>query len=208
MMKKKILAATCAAVALQLGSALPVTPWEAACAPSPVLAVPVAEAAASWHEDIEEATKDDTMAFGIYIGKPLQTFIDDFTSKGWQRNNNYGKTIAFQKDRGAYLIAVVVHPHENNKNLVGNYDIRFHIKDRNTADEMYMMAEKNFSYNFGRPNVKRGNDNRVWFINDTFSLLIEYNEYDPRMSLVKNFPYEVVVKRQTGDFKRFFQAKQ
>lgn len=213
-MKKKIMAVTCALAALYAPCALPAFAPES-CAPALVSVAKAAasvdtadEASPSWLPDIDEATIDDTMAFGVYIGKPLQTYMDDFKRKGWKINNSYSTAIAFQKDKGDYLIAVAVYPHENNKNLAGNYSVRFHVKDRNTADEMYMRAEKNFSYNFGRPSIKRGTNNRTWFISDTFSLLVEYNEYDARMPLVQKFPFEIVVKRQTGDFKRFFQARQ
>ena len=209
MQKKKIMAITGVALALYVGSVLPVGTGDAYNAPVTPW-VQTAAAAASeeaWREDINEATRDDTMAFGVYIGKPLQQFIDDFQSKGWKKTDNYGGPFGFQKKKGDYMIAVAVYPHGENKNLVGNYSVRFHIKDQDTADSMYMMAEKNFAYNFGRPSVKKGNNNMTWFLNDTFSLIVEYNEYDARMPLVKDFPYEIVIKRQMGDFKSFFQAK-
>lgn len=210
--KKKIMSAIGAGLALYVGSALPASFGDVADNPAvAAVQISVAEAAEpSWKEDIDEATRDDTMALGVYIGKPMKAFMDEFKSKGWKEQHTYGegKAIAFQKNKGDYLIAVAAYPYGENKTLVGNYSVRFHVKDIHTADEMYMMAEKNFAYNFGRPNIKRGANNMTWFLNETLSLIVEYNEYDARMALVKGFPYEIVVKRQMGDFKHFFQPAQ
>ena len=36
---------------------------------------------------------------------------------------------------------------------------------------------------------------------------VEYNEYDARMPIVRDYyPYEVVIRRDVGDYKKFFQA--
>lgn len=157
----------------------------------------------AWRYDVDEATRDDTMAFNIYIGKSMQSFLDDFKKDGWTRMKD-DNAVLFMKEKKGYMMIVAVHPHKDNKNLVGNYRIRFFTKTREDADEMYMRAEKNFAYNFGRPNVKKGTSNVTWFLNDTLSIVVEYNEYDTRMALVRGYPYEIVVKRDMGDFRKFF----
>ena len=197
---KKILAAAVASLAL-LGGGLCLEsgmPMASGVALAAEAEIPV------WQADIDEATRDDTMAFGTYVGKPMQAYTEDFRNRGWTLLDEKG-VVAFTTKKQDYAIMVVAQPHPMNKNIVGNYRIRFYGKTREMADEMYMRAEKNFSYNFGRPNVKMGTANMTWFLNDTFSIEIEYNEYDPRMPLVKKyFPYEVVIKRTMGDFGKFF----
>ena len=46
---------------------------------------PTAQAAEiePWRPDIDAATQDDTMAFNVYIGKPIKACAEDFLSKGW-----------------------------------------------------------------------------------------------------------------------------
>ncbi|MBR3456695.1 MAG: hypothetical protein IKH16_00840 [Selenomonadaceae bacterium] len=157
-----------------------------------------------WREDINEATRDDTMAFNVYIGKPIQACIEDFQKNGWEHApNESGVFYTIQKND--YIYGIAIRPHKANSSLVGNYSVRFYAKTREMADEMYMQAEKNFAYNFGRPNVKHGTTNATWFLNDSFSVTVEYNEYDARMPLVEHFyPYEVVIKREMGDYRKFF----
>lgn len=197
---KKILALALVSMALCGGS----VPYGASVLPSFGVAQ-AAETKPVWQEDIDEATRDDTMAFGIYIGKSMDAFISDFQKRGWTRADENG-AVVFTKKYTDYAMMVAVHPHSEKKTLVGNYRIRFYGKTRDIADEMYMRAEKNFAYNFGRPNLKRGTSNMTWFLNDSFSIVVEYNEYDARMPLVKRFfPYEIVIKREVGDFSKFFR---
>ena len=159
-----------------------------------------------WQKDIDEATRDDTMVYNIYVGKPMQSVIDELTQKGWKQEPS-DNGIFYVKRKNGYIQGIALHPNASDKNIIGNYRIRFYAKDRDTADEMYMRAEKNFSYNFGRPSIKKGMSNNTWFLNDSFAIIVEYNEYDPKMPLVKNFyPYEIVIKRETGDYKKFFEA--
>ncbi|MBE6101127.1 MAG: hypothetical protein E7200_03350 [Selenomonas ruminantium] len=163
--------------------------------------------APDWLEDIDEATRDDTIAFGIYVGKPIQTVVDDLAKKGWQRKDNNNTVIMLKKKNG-YMQLIALHPHGKDNNLVGNYRIRFYAKDSATADEMYMRAEKNFSYNFGRPQVKKGMANATWFLSDSFAIMVEYNQYDPRMPLIKDaYPNEIVIKREMGNYKAFFEGE-
>ena len=168
-------------------------------------ALPAAQAAEieAWRPDIDAATQDDTMAFNVYIGKPIKACVEDFLSNGWTHAPNEPADFYIKKEKD-YIYGVFIRPHVANKDLVGNYSIRFYAKTREMADEMYMRAEKNFSYNFGRPNVKQGTMNSTWFLNDTFSITVEYNEYDPRMPLVQNYyPYEVAITREMGDYEKF-----
>ena len=111
-----------------------------------------------------------------------------------------------QKKNG-YMIGIAVHPNTLDKNLVGSYRVRFYAKTQAEADEMYMRAEKNFSYNFGRPSVKKGTSNMTWFLNDSFAIIVEYNEYDPRLAITEGHPYEIVIKREIGNYSQFFQKK-
>lgn len=168
------------------------------------LPVACAETQEVWRGDINEATRDDTMAFNVYIGKPIQACIEDFQKNGWEHvPNESGVFYTIQKND--YIYGIAIRPHKANSSLVGNYSVRFYAKTREMADEMYMQAEKNFAYNFGRPNVKHGTTNATWFLNDSFSVTVEYNEYDARMPLVEHFyPYEVVIKREMGDYRKFF----
>ena len=175
------------------------------CAPRAAQAAEYVEP--DWQKDIDEATRDDTMAFGIYVGKPIQAVVDDLTKAGWQRKDN-DKAVMMMKREKDYIKMIALHPHGQDKNIVGNYRIRFYAKDVATADEMYMRAEKNFSYNFGRPQVKKGMTNVTWFLNDSFAIMVEYNQYDPRMPAVKTaYPNEIVIKREMGNYKTFFEEK-
>ena len=160
----------------------------------------------AWQADVDEATRDDTMAFGLYIGKPIQSFIDSCKAQGWERIPSE-KAVFYLTKKNGYMMGIAVHPNALDKNLIGSYRIRFYAKTREEADEMYMRAEKNFSYNFGRPSLKKGMSNMTWFLNDSFAIIVEYNEYDPRMSITMGYPYEIVVKRDIGDYKKFFQTK-
>ena len=167
---------------------------------------PVAHAAEKqvWQDDIAKATKDDTMAFNVYIGKPIQTCIDELQKAGFVHAPNEPGIFYITK-KNDYMYGISLRPHEAHNDIVGSYSIRFYAKTSDMADEMYMQAEKNFSYNFGRPNVKQGTTNAIWFLNENFSIKVEYNEYDPRMPLVQYYyPYEVAIKREIGDFKKFF----
>ena len=121
MRTKKVIAVAGAMLAFCAGGALPVgTPGDDGSAVASVMGCAAAEAAESveeaWREDINEATRDDTMAFGVYIGKPLQAYIDDFTSKGWTRKN-IGDAVSFVKKKGDYIVTLVVHPYGESKNL-------------------------------------------------------------------------------------------
>ena len=166
-----------------------------------------AEQEEAWRSDVDEASRDDTMAYNIYIGKSLQACIQDLEKQGWKRVE--GEEIPFYtKAKNGYLHAIALHPHPDHKDLVGSYRVRFYVKDRELADEMYMRAEKNFSYNFGRPSIKRGNMNETWMLNDSFAIVVEYNEYDVRIPIVQEFyPYEIVIKREMGDYKKFFEGR-
>lgn len=176
-----------------------------ACMTSVLPAVHAAEKAA-WQDDIDKATRDDTMAFNIYIGKPIQTCIEEFEKNGWTRVAEES-TIFYIKNKGDYFLGIALHPNKSSKELVGSYRIRLYAKTQDMADEMYMRAEKNFAYNFGRPSIKKGTTNATWFLNESFSIVVEYNEYDARMPIVRDFyPNEIVIKREIGDYKKFFEA--
>lgn len=167
---------------------------------------PIAQAAEKqeWQADITEATKDDTVAFNIYIGKPIQACLDELKSKGFVHAPNEPEMFYIMKKKD-YIYGILLSPHETYSDTVGFYSIRFYAKTSQMADEMYMQAEKNFSYNFGRPLVKQGTTNATWILNESFSVTVEYNEYDPRVPLIQYYyPHEVVISREAGDFKKFF----
>lgn len=203
---KKTLALTGAIMSLYAGGVLFAGNEAAdACTNSWLPAVHAQEKTA-WEDDIDKATRDDTMAFNVYIGKPIQACVDEFLKDGWSRVND--ETANFYiKNKGDYYLGISLHPNKSSKDLVGSYRIRIYAKTSDMADEMYMRAEKNFAYNFGRPNIKKGTTNATWFLNESFSIIVEYNEYDPRMPIVRDFyPYEIVIKREIGDYKKFFEA--
>ena len=202
--KKKIAAFLGALLFLQVGAACQVGDRNAGDSFSLAPGIVHAETVPVWQADVDEATRDDTMAFGLYIGKPIQAFIDDCTAKGWERIPNE-KAVFFRTKKDGYMMGIAVHPNASAKDLVGSYRIRFYAKTQEEADEMYMRAEKSFSYNFGRPSIKRGMSNMTWFLNDSFSIVVEYNEYDKRMPITEGYPYEIVIKRELGDYKKFFE---
>lgn len=156
----------------------------------------------TWLDDVNAASEDDTLAYGLYIGKPIQDVIGSFQGNGWKRADQ-GSKVIFTRNRGDYIQMIAIHPHAGNSNLVGSYRIRFHVKDKTQAENMYMQAEKNFSYNFGRPTFSKGTDNRTWVLNETFAIIVEYNEYNPKLPATKGHPYEVVIKREMGDYGQF-----
>lgn len=204
--KKKIAAFLGALLLLQVGAACQVGESNAGDSFFMVPGIVHAEQEPAWLADINEATRDDTMAFGLYIGKPIQAFIDDCTAKGWERIPNE-KAVFFRTQKDGYMMGIAVHPNALDENLVGSYRVRFYAKTGEEADEMFMRAEKNFSYNFGRPSIKKGMSNLTWFLNDSFSIIVEYNEYDPRMPITQGYPYEIVIKRELGDYKKFFESQ-
>ena len=201
--QKKIVALLGTTLLLHLGAAYQVGDMNADGSFFMAPAIAHAEKEPVWQADIDEATRDDTMAFGLYIGKPIQAFIEDCEAKGWERIQSENAVFFLEKKNG-YRMGIAVHPNALDKKLVGSYRVRFYAKTRDEADEMYMRAEKNFSYNFGRPSVKKGVSNMTWFLNDSFSIVVEYNEYDARMPIMQGYPYEIVVKREIGDYKKFF----
>ena len=201
---KKMIALLGAALCLQTGAACNVGGMDFGGNALLSPAIVHAEKEPAWQADIDEASRDDTMAFGLYIGKPLQSFIDDCTAKGWERLPSE-KAVFFRAKKDGYMIGIAVHPNTLDKNLAGSYRIRFYAKTENEADEMFMRAEKNFAYNFGRPSIKKGMANMTWFLNDSFAILVEYNVYDPRMPITEGYPYEIVIKRDIGDYKKFFE---
>ena len=204
--KKKIAAFLGALLFLQVGVGCQVGERNASDSFFMVPGIVHAEQEPVWLADINEATRDDTMAFGLYIGKSIQAFIDDCTAKGWERIPNE-KAVFFRVKKDGYIMGIAVHPNALDANLVGSYRIRFYAKTGEEADEMFMRAEKNFSYNFGRPSIKKGMSNLTWFLNDSFSIIVEYNEYDPRLTITQGYPYEIVIKRELGDYKKFFESQ-
>lgn len=156
----------------------------------------------AWLDDINAASSDDTMAYGIYIGKPIKEVIDAFENKGWTRADQ-GEKVIFIRDKGNYKQMVAIHPNISNADFVGSYRIRFQVKDKTEAEDMYMHAEKNFSYNFGRPTFTKGSDNKTWVLNESFAIVVEFNEYNAKIAEAKDYPYEVVIKRELGDYKQF-----
>lgn len=173
----------------------------------PALCKTAYAASPAWLEDVDSASSDDTIAYGIYIGKPMQSVVDEFLGKGWTRTDEDSKVV-LTKNKGRYIQLIVLHHHTSNKDLVGSYRIRFRVKDKTEAEDMYMHAEKNFSYNFGRPTFTKGSDNRTWVMNESFAIIVEFNEYNTRIAAAKNYPYEVVIKREMGDYKQFLMPGQ
>lgn len=201
---KKTLAVTGAVMSLYAGGML-IAGNESMEAPTS-LCQPIAHAAErqEWQDDVAKATKDDTMAFNVYIGKPIQACVEELKKDGFVHAPNE-PGIFYIKKKTDYIYGIFILPHATHSDIVGNYSIRFYAKTSEMADEIYMQAEKNFSYNFGRPNVKQGTTNAIWFLNENFSITVEYNEYDPRMPLVQYYyPHEVAINREIGDFKKFF----
>ena len=194
---KKTLALTGAALSLYMAGSL--CPWSPA-------AIPVYAADASYWEDVNESTRDDTIAYGIYIGKPLQPVLDEYRQKKWKRIEREG-AIIFECDKKDYILSVCLFPQQENPAYIGKYRIKFYVKTQEMADEIFMRAEKNFSYNFGRPSIKKGMANMTWFLSDSFGIVVEYNEYDARLPMVKGYPYEITITRENGDYKKFFEAR-
>ena len=198
---KKTFATTAALLALCAGSAC----WTG---PAPAPWVPVAQAAEApeWQDDIDKAAWDDEEAFNISIGKSIADSVALLQKEGWKRVQNE-ETVFYIKKKVDYYLTIALHPDKSAPNKVGSYRIRIYAKTQELADEMYMRAEKNFAYNFGRPSIKKGTTNATWFLNESFSIVVEYNEYDARMPIVRDFyPNEIVIKREIGDYKKFFEA--
>ena len=102
--KKKIAAFLGALLFLQVGTACQVGDRNAGDSFS-APAIVHAETVPVWQADVDEATRDDTMAFGLYIGKPIQAFIDDCTAKGWKRIPNE-KAVFFRTKKDGYMTII------------------------------------------------------------------------------------------------------
>ena len=199
---KKNFAATAVLLALCAGSACWTGP-----APAPWVPATQAAEAQEWEDDIDKAAWDDEKAFNISIGKSIADSVALLQKEGWKRVQNED-TVFYIKKKVDYYLTIALHPDKGAPDKVGSYRIRIYAKTQELADEMYMRAEKNFSYNFGRPNVKKGMTNVTWFLNDSFAIMVEYNQYDPRMPAVKTaYPNEIVIKREMGNYKTFFEGK-
>lgn len=160
-----------------------------------------------WVDDVNEATADDTMVYKVYIGKPVKDFIADFSKREAWRRIEDKDIVIFEKNQTGYREAIYVFPQKENPDLIGEYRINFFVTKEEMADEIYMQAEKNFRYNFGKPSIKKGMSNMTWFLSDIFCISVEYNEYDPRLPVAKGYPYAISIHRSVGDYSKYFQSR-
>ena len=166
-----------------------------------------ASAEHAYLEDVNMATADDTMVYGIYVGKPIEDFVASFDKKKEWHAIPDDDIIIYEKKGSGYREAIYVFPNAQNPELIGDYRINFFVTKEEMADEIFMLAEKNFSYNFGRPSIKRGMFSMTWFLSSTFRIMVEYSEYDPRIPVAQGYPYAISIHRSEGDYSKFFKYR-
>lgn len=155
--------------------------------------------------DVNEASGDDTMAYHIYIGKAVAD-VDDIFSRmpGWEKKP-HDKAVRMYRRQGAdYIESVYIYGQPYNEEIVGSYRISFFTKTREAADDIFFNTTKNFGYNLGRPSIKRGTVSEEWIVSDSFKISVEFVEYDPRLPVAENYPFEIAIRRLSGDYRKFF----
>lgn len=157
-------------------------------------------------KDINEASADDTRAYNIYIGKTIADVDAAFAElPGWEKRPHDKAARMYHRKGNDYVENVYVYAMSYNKDVVGSYRISYFTKTKEAADDIFYNTTKNFSYIIGSPSIKRGMSSAEWFINDTLKISVEYMEYDPRLPVAKNYPFEIAIKRISGDYHKFFQ---
>ncbi len=174
-------------------------------------AVSAAEGEVSYRDDrdVNEASSDDTMAYRIFIGKAIREIDAEFAERpGWERLPYDRAARMYRRQGGDYMENVYLYAQSYNEEIVGGYRISFFTKTKAAADDIYFNTTKNFGYILGRPSVKRGGVSEEWILNDHFKISVEYAEYDPRLPVAKVYPFEISVRRMSGDYRGFFQPSQ
>ena len=160
-------------------------------------------------KDVNEASSDDTMAYHIYIGKAVSEVDAEFAKRpGWEKRSHDRAVRMYRRAGGDYIENVYLYAHPDNAEVVGSYRISFFTRTKAAADDIYFNTTKNFGYILGRPSVKRGGVSEEWILNDPLKISVEYTEYDPRLPVAKDFPFEISVRRMTGDYSGFFRSSQ
>ena len=158
-------------------------------------------------KDINEASADDTMAYHIYIGKRV-TDVDVYFAglEGWQERSHDKAVRLYQRQGRDYIEDVYLYPYPGNAEIVGSYRVSYFTRTKEMADAIFRNTIKNFSYILGRPSVKRGTDSAEWIVSDSLKISVECVEYDQRLPVARNYPYEIAIRRQSGDYSSYFRA--
>jgi len=199
-MKNKMLLT--AAAALLLGFSAPV-----AHAAEDSANAPLWSANAIYRQDVEAASFEDAVALQIYEGKPLAEVKAQFEADaGWKRLPHRKAALCYKHLGKGYCEVINIYSMPEQPELVGDFRVAFYTREREMADEIFMQAEKNFSYNLGRPSIKRGMLSYSWLLSKNAMISVEYVEYDTRLP-VADYPFEILVNRQHGDYSGYFVSK-
>ena len=170
--------------------------------------IPLWSANASFRQDVEAASFEEAVALQIYEGKPLAEVEKQFEKdKGWKRLPHHKTALSYEHQGKGYYEIINIYPMQEHPDLVGDFRVAFYAREREMADEIFMQAEKNFSYTLGRPTIKRGIGSHTWLLSESSMISVEYLEYDPRLPVASSYPFEVIINRQHGDYHGYFVDK-
>ncbi len=159
--------------------------------------------------DVNEASSDDTMAYRIYVGKSIREIDSEFAQReGWEARPHDRAARTYRRIGGDYMEIVYLYAEPYNQDVVGAYRVSFFMKTKAAADDIFFNTMKNISYILGRPSIRRGDVSAEWFLNDRLKLTVDYTEYDTRLPVAKEYPFEIAIRRTGGDYKKFFQPSQ
>ncbi len=183
--------------------------WEGASMPAAYAAAgssPIWTADDSYRKDLEAATFEEQLAYKIYRGKLISEVEADFTKDAkWTRLKHKSAALHYKRNAGKdYYEKLYVYAQPDHPELVGDFRICFYTKKLDMAENIFMAAQKNFSYNLGRPSIKKGGNSNTWFLDKSSRILVEFSEYDPRLPIATEYPFEIAIYRQYGDYSAFF----
>ncbi|MBQ9377634.1 MAG: hypothetical protein IJU05_07535 [Schwartzia sp.] len=160
-------------------------------------------------KDVNEASGDDTMAYRIYIGKAVSEVDETFSGlPGWEKRPHDKAVRMYRRQGPDYIESVYIYGQPYNEEVVGSYRISFFTRTKEAADDIFFNTTKNFAYNLGRPSIKRGSVSEEWIVSDSFKISVELVEYDPRLPVSANYPFEISIRRTSGDYHKFFLPSQ
>lgn len=160
-------------------------------------------------KDVNEASGDDTMAYHIYIGKAVADIDEVFAAlPGWEKRSHDKAARMYRRQGADYIESVYIYGQPYNEEVVGSYRISFFTRTKEAAEDIYFNTTKNFAYNLGRPSIKRGSVSEEWIVSDSLKIGVEIVEYDPRLPVSAKYPFEVSIRRTSGDYRKFFLPSQ
>ncbi len=167
---------------------------------------PIWTAAESYRKDLESATFEEQLAYKIYRGKLISEVEADFTRDvEWIRLQHKHAALHYKRNAGKdYYEKLYVYAQPDHPELVGDFRVCFYTKKREMAEDIFIEAQKNFSYNLGRPSIKKGGSSYTWLLDKNSLILVEYSEYDPRLPIAAEYPFEIAIYRQYGDYSAYF----